>query len=141
MSQTASQVTLDGESPENQTDAADSVDEDQASLFEASGESKDETDSDQGTQSETGSEYPPAGNEGSRSSAGEESLEKFGVEEDNSPNNGRLDNPDGNLEQDRRTNRRRDGDDTTQEQLFPDVDDENQLTLGGARAYNQCNFE
>lgn len=80
--------------------------------------------------------------EESESSESDESLERFGVDDDPRPNNAKLDNPDGELDQDRRVNVKNADDENKVEQrkLFPDVDDQ-QMTLGGENAASQCLFD
>jgi hypothetical protein len=94
------------------------------------------------------SEAPQTREAGSDESSAEDSrrseesgLQGFGVDEDNRANITRLDQPDGEMKQDRRTNTRSEETDSTEQaQLYPDVEDD-QRTLTGARAGNQCLFE
>jgi hypothetical protein len=136
MSQTKSQADLEMQKVEDDSQAdAPEVDDEQESLFDSGameGPAEDKTDS----------SYPDGESRtGGSQGGGSGSLEEFGVEEDPSPNNTRLDNPDGGLEEDRRTNTHSSPDETEQEALFPDIDNKNQVTLTGDRAYNQCLFE
>jgi hypothetical protein len=87
--------------------------------------------------SDAGSDTTEKG--GSDSEDSEETLVEFGVEDDPRPNNAKLANPDGDLEEDRRVNVESETEPGEQEQLFPDVEDD-QMTLGGERASNQCLF-
>jgi len=136
MSQTESQVTLELDDVQSESDEEPAVDEEQASLFGNSDEDSPTEDGTEGAGRSGKSRSSHSGKHGDGNG-----LEEFGVEEDPSPNNPRLDNPDGNLEADRRTNTRTSSEDTEQEALFPDIDDEDQMTLGGEQAYNQCLFE
>lgn len=82
---------------------------------------------------------------GSGSSQGKSSesggeLTKWGLEEDPHPRNTRRDQPNGELKRDARMDIDSDGDAGEQRQLFPDVEDDQQ-TLTGERAGNQCLFD
>lgn len=136
MSKSQSQVNLELDRVESESEEDEStVDEGQESLFDTLGsDSPDEPgDSASGDSAvSTDSQSSKVKDDGG--------LESFGVEKDPSPNNSRLDNPDGELEQDRRTNTRTSPDETEQEALFPDIENENQVTLTGEKAYNQCLF-
>ncbi|RLM94349.1 hypothetical protein [Haloarcula sp. Atlit-7R] len=140
MSQSKSQSTLSGDTAQIEKESDEGADQDgqQASLVDGieSGESSQD--------GVDGGENRANSKKGSQdTSDSEESLEGFGVEDDPRPNNSKLDNPDGEMEADRRVNRRSDdnNEDTgAQKQLFPDVEDD-QATLTGERAHNQCLFE
>jgi len=141
MSQSKSQSTLSGEvEVERNTTGTDEEENDaQASLVDGIGSvdsSSDDSEA-EGAQSEESDMKRD-------SDDAKESLDEFGVEDDARPNNPKLDNPDGEMEADRRVNRRSDDDDDDdvgeQRQLFPDVEDD-QATLTGDRARNQCLFE
>lgn len=141
MSETGNQISLGGSDVTEQPTSPDDE------------ESKVENETLPGleTESESSSDQPPAessstqeqdggdGSEPEGQDEDEESLSEYGVEDDHRPNNAKLDNPDGDLEQDRRVNKETDNDVGEQEQLFPDVEDD-QMTLGGERARNQCLF-
>lgn len=138
MSQSKSQSTLSGDAASvEQTTDEESEEELQASLVDGvepvQSSPTEATEANDNTDSEGEKRAPDDGEEG---------LEEFGVEEDARPNNPKLDNPDGEMEADRRVNRRSgdDGDTGTQKQLFPDVEDD-QATLTGGRARNQCLFD
>ena len=132
MSQAESQVNLELEEVQSDAEQEPAVDEEQASLHTVSGGDSPPKEPEDSSESKD-----------TRSSkrVDENGLEEFGVEKDPSPNNSRLDNPDGNLESDRRTNTRTSSENTEQEALFPDIENEDQVTLGGEKAYNQCLFE
>jgi hypothetical protein len=138
MSQSNSQSQLETGVADEEEKSNDQTDEDQASLFDVGG--GENSTPEQGEQPDPQAETGPNSGTNAESDREKENLEEFGVEEDHSPNTPRLDNPDGELKEDRRTNRRSGEDTTEQEQLFPDIDDPNQITLGGERAYNQCKF-
>jgi len=134
MSQAKQQIDLELEEVDQEAEADESdVDDEQESLFDDVDTGSPE---EQSTNDNTGS----AASSSNTSDSDSEGLTEFGVEEDPSPNNPRLDNPDGELEQDRRTNTRTSSDETEQEALFPDIEDEDQVTLTGEKAYNQCLF-
>lgn len=132
MSQTESQVNLELEKVQSETEQEPAVDEEQASLHGVTDNDPPSKTPEEGGKSETAHSSKRVDDDG---------LEEWGVEKDPSPNNSRLDNPDGNLEADRRTNTRTSSENTEQESLFPDIENEDQVTLGGEKAYNQCLFE
>ncbi|MDT3437779.1 hypothetical protein [Haloarcula sp. 1CSR25-25] len=138
MSQSKSQSTLSGDAASvEQTTDEESEEELQASLVDGVEPTQSSpTEATEANDNLNGEEEKGAPDDG------EEGLEEFGVEEDARPNNPKLDNPDGEMEADRRVNRRNgDDEDTgTQKQLFPDVEDD-QATLTGGRARNQCLFD
>ena len=141
MSKDEPQSTLGVDTSKQQDEEDDCIGDNQSSLVASIEERSSEQLSNQTCDSQTSNtEVSSDETDERKEQAGEENLEPFGIEDDNRPNSSRLDNPDGNLEQDRRTNVQRESDEPTQEKLFPDVEDENQLTLGGDKAYNQCQF-
>jgi hypothetical protein len=134
MSQAKQQIDLELEEVDQGAEADESdVDDEQESLFDGVDT---ESPEEQSTNDNTGS----TASSSNTSDSDSRGLTQFGVEEDPSPNKPRLDNPDGELEQDRRTNTRMSSDETEQEALFPDIENEDQVTLTGEKAYNQCLF-
>jgi hypothetical protein len=139
MSESGNQASLDGSTVTEQPTSAGG-DEARAQNGILPGIEEDPSDSSSGAVVEESSQDEQVSSDGDNQGDGEgESLSQFGVEDDHRPNNPKLDNPDGDLEQDRRVNTKNNTEAGEQEQLFPDVEDD-QMTLGGERARNRCLF-
>jgi len=134
MSQSRKQIDLELNTVNEDQDSDDTeIDDNQQSLWSPS---------EQGPDEQADSQWGPnSDDQRAASRAKDEGLEEYGVEDDPSPNNARLDNPDGELTADRRTNKHTGQPETEQADLFPDIENKDQVTLGGEPAYNQCLFE
>jgi hypothetical protein len=122
------------EESEGDDEKQDEIDENQRSLEDIPGVSAPD---EEGKEEQEG-EYTEDKN--NRPNASEETLERYGVEDDPMANNPKLANPNGELEEDRRTNKREEPETGEQAELFVQTQHDDQRTLRNKKAQNQFKF-